>query len=359
MNKELQDKLYSLMALKMSGSADFGQLQELERLLKLYPDFQRLDDVLDQFPGINESATKDITDQAFAAQYVKMLYAGQEHNNIANAHDEILISKRKPRLVLLKFAAVAASLFVMILIVRTTLFSDRESRTSDKAAAQTNTAATNGKSKLTLPDGTLVYLNANSHLEYGQDFNTTSRDVVLTGEAFFDVAHNADKPFIVHTAKATIRVLGTRFNVKNYSDATWEATLLQGKIEMYLTNKPKNKLTLEPSQKVSVSVPDIKQGASSADDFKISVTKIKPLKNDIVETAWMEDKLVFVDQPLHIIIKDLERVFGINVYFKSDKARDKKYTGAFKNDNLQQILEILDLSNPIDYELKDDQLIIQ
>ena len=357
MNKELQDKIYGLIALKMAGSADFEQLQELEQLLKRYPEFKQLDDMLRHFPEIDESVTKDITDQAFATQYVKMLYAQQEHQAAPLASQQPSTQLKSSKRVFLKLAAIAASILLLITFFKTDFFSEEKARFSLNHATQKDTAK-NGKSKLTLPDGTLVYLNANSYLEYGQDFNTVKRDVVLTGEAYFDVAHNPGKPFVVHTSKATIKVLGTRFNVKNYADAIWEATLLQGKIEMYLNNNPKNKLTLEPSQKVSVSAPG-KRSGSQADDFKISVTKIKPLKDDIVETAWMENKLVFVDQPLQEIVKDLERTFGVTVRFRSDKSSNNKYTGVFKNDNLQQILEILDLSNPIDYELKENQLIIQ
>ena len=341
----------------MAGSADLEQLQELEQLLKLYPEFKQLDDVLFEFPGIDESVTKDRTDQAFATQYVKMLYAQQEHQFAPVVPPEPSTQLVSSKRVVLRLAAIAASVLLLIAVFKTDFFSDEKDRVFKNIVIPKDTAA-NAKSKLTLPDGTLVYLNANSYLEYGQDFNTVNRDVVLTGEAYFDVAHNPVKPFVVHTSKATIKVLGTRFNVKNYADATWEATLLQGKIEMYLNNKPKNKLTLEPSQKVSVAALEKRSGLQS-DDFKISVTKIKPLKDDIAETAWMENKLVFVDQPLHEIAKDLEREFGIKVRFKSDKSRNNKYTGAFKNDNLQQILEILDLSNPIDYVWKENQLIIQ
>ncbi|WP_114792792.1 FecR domain-containing protein [Niabella yanshanensis] len=357
MKKELQDKIYGLIALKMAGSADFEQLQELEQLLKLYPEFKQLDDVLGHFPRIDESVTKDITDQAFATQYVKMLYAQQEHQVAPLVSQGPATRLKRSKRVFLKPAAIAASIILLFTFFKADFFSDEQASLSEKPATQKDTV-TSGKSKLTLPDGTLVYLNANSHLEYGQDFNTAARDVILTGEAYFDVAHNPRKPFIVHTSKATIRVLGTRFNVKNYADATWEATLLQGKIEMYLNNKPKNKLTLEPSQKVSVSALE-EQSGSHLGDFKISVTKIKPLKDDIAETAWMENKLVFVDQPLQEIAKELEREFGVTVHFKSDKSGNNRYTGAFKNDDLQQILEILDLSNPIDYELKENQLIIQ
>lgn len=343
----------------MAGSASSDELRELAQLLDLYPDFKQLDDVLYQFPNIDESVTRDITDQAFATQYVKMLYADKDGQAPAFPAEERSPGLQNRKSLVLKIIVVAASLLLLVIVVTTSRLGGKTSVTPSGVAVHKEATTKNGKSKLTLPDGTIVYLNANSYLEYGDNFNTINRDVALTGEAYFDVAHNADKPFIVHTSKATIRVLGTQFNVKNYSGEVWEATLLNGRIEMYLNNKPKNKLTLEPSQKVSVSALDKKHSVEESGDFRISVTKIKPLENDIAETAWVEDKLIFVDQSLEEIAKNLERTFSISVQFRSNRAKAYKYTGAFKNDDLQQILQILDLSNPIEYELKDNRLIIQ
>lgn len=353
MNRDLQDKLYDLIARKLSGDATLAELQELEALLQSAPAFQMLHDQLLQFPQLDAGVTKDITDQAYATQYVKMLYAGG-----SSQYPTPVVAPKAPsagifRLPFLKFAAVAASLFCLVLLGSTLFSDDNNHFASNGKTEHDHTKPANGKSKLTLPDGTIVYLNANSHLQYDGEFNKTSRDVVLTGEAYFDVAHNPKKPFIVHTSKAAIRVLGTRFNVKNYDGELWETTLLQGKIEMYLNDKPEDKLQLEPSQKVSIAAPAPREGKDKTRDLKISVTEIKPLEDNVVETAWMADKLVFVDKPLIDIVKDLERRFGIAVRFQSETSKQQRYTGAFDQIELKEILQILDLSNPIDYELAD------
>ena len=171
------------------------------------------------------------------------------------------------------------------------------------------------------------------------------------------MTHNPEKPFIVHTDKAAIKVLGTKFNVKSYDNESWETTLLEGKIEMNLNERPKEKLQLQPSQKVSIT--DLQTSDQQKEEYKVSITKIKPLNNDVVETAWMADKLIFVDKPMEEIAKELERRFGVSVVFLSGKTKQYKYTGAFQNDNLTQILKILDMTQPIQYELKDNVLMIQ
>lgn len=361
MNKDLHDKIYGLIARKAAGNATLEELQELDSLLISLPDFKFLHDRLMQFPELDQSQIKNITDQAYAAQYVKILYAGKDR--IHPASDTFISGerKRKQKLYLLKFTAIAASLILVVMLSWSFFFKGKDhGRIAEVNVSANDPGPGSTKSKLTLPDGTVVYLNANSHLEYDDNFNKADRNVSLTGEAYFDVAHNSEKPFIVHTSKATVKVLGTRFNIKNYSDELWETTLLQGKIEMYLNSRPQDKLQLEPSQKVSVvasekTAPQNKQ----PDDYKVLVTKIKTLDSNIVETAWMTDKLVFVDEPLNKIAKDLERTFNITVKFQSDKAAWQQYTGTFKNDNLPQILQILDLSNPIDYELTGNVLIIK
>ncbi|MFT4095068.1 MAG: FecR domain-containing protein [Niabella sp.] len=351
MKKDLYNRIYDLIARKISGEAAAEELQELEGLLLLHPEFKNLHDSLLQFPALDKTAIRNTTDQAYASQFVKMIYADKDARRT-----EIPAKKSfYKRAVYVKTAAIAAMLVIAVFTIFYFL--------NNKGIKPTNIVKTavrpaNTSSRMTLPDGTIVYLNANSHLEYGKGFNNINRDVVLTGEAFFDVAHNPRKPFIVHTEKAVIKVLGTKFNVKNYADELWEATLLQGKIEMYLKERPKEKLRLEPSQKVTIKTKTVLNNHKK-DDYNITVTQIKPVENNIVETAWMTDKLVFEDKPLEAIAKDLERAFGIAVNFQSDAVKQYRYTGVFQNDDLEKVLKILDLSKPIQYEFKNNVLTIK
>ena len=113
------------------------------------------------------------------------------------------------------------------------------------------------RTHLTLPDGTMVWLNAGSRLSYGKNYNTATREVNLTGEAFFDVAHNTQKPFLIHTARIDVQVLGTSFNVKSYpTDRTTEATLIRGSIEVSIKDRPSEKIILRPDEKLVVANDD-------------------------------------------------------------------------------------------------------
>lgn len=104
-------------------------------------------------------------------------------------------------------------------------------KTDASSVAKVEITPKGKRSKISLPDGSQVWLNADSKLTYTEDFGEKKRELSLTGEAFFDVVKNPDKPFIIHVDKASVRVLGTSFNVKSYSsDASIETSVVSGKV---------------------------------------------------------------------------------------------------------------------------------
>ena len=120
------------------------------------------------------------------------------------------------------------------------------------AVARTFSTKSGERKKITLSDGSTVLLNAKSSISINARFNQNNREVVLNGEAYFDVVHNKDKPFKVHTNEFNINVLGTAFNVRAYSDEiSSEATLIRGLITMEAVNGNGGTITLKPSQKVT------------------------------------------------------------------------------------------------------------
>jgi transmembrane sensor len=109
------------------------------------------------------------------------------------------------------------------------------------------------KSHIVLPDGTNVWLNADSKIIYPGNFQGETREVSLVGEAFFDVVKNVNKPFIIHTGTMDVKVLGTAFNVRSYpGEMTTEASLLRGLIEVTLNGTEKKKILLKPNEKLTV-----------------------------------------------------------------------------------------------------------
>lgn len=195
------------------------------------------------------------------------------------------------------------------------------------------------KSKIILEDGTQVNLNSKTQLKYPASFSGKNREVHLNGEAFFDVKKDPEHPFIIHMKHMSIRVLGTAFDVKVYEDDSFiETTLVRGLIQITLNNKPAEKIMLKPNQKFTL-----------ADKNSVNYT-IVPLtyynskdssNNSIMETSWLNDRLVFKNQTFISIARDAERKYGVEIRFNDEKKKDYTFTGKFEKESIDELLNAL------------------
>lgn len=191
------------------------------------------------------------------------------------------------------------------------------------------------KSMVTLPDGSEVWLNANSRLVYNS-FSSDHRQVELKGEAFFKVAHNEKAPFVVKTNECDIEVLGTTFNVMAYDEfGRKEITLLTGKVNVHTESaeqilKPGQALILEDNQIHIVGVT-----ASEA-------------------SAWVDNKFNFRNIPLTELLKRLENWYDVDITLENQTGRDVNFTGTFKNEEtIWQVLDAIKVYTPIQYQKSD------
>ncbi|NDF46439.1 MAG: hypothetical protein EB125_12360, partial [Betaproteobacteria bacterium] len=173
--------------------------------------------------------------------------------NPANELEDTSIVSSAPRIWLWRSLSVAA--VFLLIIAGWWIFRPASETKREIAAINQNQVSTRpaSKTKLTLPDGSKVWLNASSKLTYGNGFGEKHREIWLEGEGYFDVARNPDKPFIIHTSVLDVKVLGTRFNLKAYPDeATTETSLLHGSVEVVLHKQPGKVIRLVPNQKLVV-----------------------------------------------------------------------------------------------------------
>lgn len=200
------------------------------------------------------------------------------------------------------------------------------------------------KKEIILEDNTKIILNSNSALSYPKHFKGDIREVVIKGEAFFDVTRNEQKPFVVTTNEGLkIRVLGTSFNVKSYpEDRKMETTLVTGKVKVI--EEQKNTIVeLSPSQKATY--------LKSEDKMIVEHVETKNY------TSWKEGKLIYNDTPMREVIKDLERMYNLKFDVASNKILDYKYKGEFDNLKIDQILELFEISSPITYTVQKNNII--
>jgi ferric-dicitrate binding protein FerR (iron transport regulator) len=351
MNTTAAQQFYDLLGRKLSGDATPAELLLLQDLLVRHPQWQFLYDQM--LSPASPLRTPEQTDQAYAAHFVKMQLQGllpeQETTQPATLPAPSLRRFHSGW----KYAAVAAVIAGVVFF--TGIWQQKRLQTGNEM----NEIATRkgSRSNIRLTDGTQVWLNADSKLTYAASFSGKTREVVLTGEAYFDVAHDSTRPFIIHTGKANIRVLGTTFNVRNYpQENALEATLMRGKIEVSFTDRPNEKIILKPLEKIVIAKEQV-TGVSNTPVEKIVVTSATYADKDsvIAETAWMSDKMVFINQPLERIAQELERSFGITITFKTAAVKDYRYTGVFDQVSLEKIMQIIQLSKKIKYTIIDKQ----
>jgi ferric-dicitrate binding protein FerR (iron transport regulator) len=190
-------------------------------------------------------------------------------------------------------------------------------------------------SKVSLPDGSLVWLNAGTVVKYCPDKN--ERRVSLTGEAYFEVNYSQDYPFVVETGDTKIKVLGTKFNVSHYPGSTiTKASLLSGKIVMSI-DKSDKVVHIRPGEKVSYDA-----GTQALNKTEAIV------QNDIL---WKQGVLVFENESFNDLIMKLERYYAVNFDYNRATFENIHYTGTINNLNINRVLEFINLTIPIAYEI--------
>jgi ferric-dicitrate binding protein FerR (iron transport regulator) len=198
---------------------------------------------------------------------------------------------------------------------------------------------------INLPDGSSVILNENSRLEISDSFGTNSkRQVYLSGEAYFDIAYDQSRPFIVYTGKIKTTVLGTAFNIKSSpGDKKVIITVTRGKVKVGDNQKTYN-----------VIVPD----EQVVFDESINRPIKKPVKAEkFIE--WTNGDIYFDDVSIRDVAKQLQERFQVSIIFSNEQIKSCKFSATFlKSQSLKQILNIIGEFNQIKYQFKDDKTII-
>lgn len=192
------------------------------------------------------------------------------------------------------------------------------------------------RSEIILPDNSKVWLNAESTISHQKTFDDRKRIVHLKGEAFFDVKHNAGKPFIVKTGAVDITVLGTSFNVMAYEDNDRvETTLVKGA--------------------VSINGKKLRPGEQAVFYKKSKKTTINMVNTDIY-TSWREGKLMFDNQKLSTICKKLERWYDVDIAIDSNLQQNYRYTLTIRNETIDEVMRLLELTSPVRWKRRDNRI---
>ena len=196
-----------------------------------------------------------------------------------------------------------------------------------------------GECHVLLDDGTDVWLNADSKLKYPIVFNGESREVVLSGEAYFEVKKD-NRPFIVNLESGDITVLGTSFGVSAYPGYPNYTTLVQGSVRF--TSLRREQIVLTPGEQAVVDISgSLKKRSVDVEEF----------------IGWKDGVFIFKDKPLAELMKRLERWYGVHVIFQDESLKELEYTGSLERYNsINTFLQLLEKLEEIRYEIKENTI---
>ena len=242
---------------------------------------------------------------------------------------------RNRRLYLTRTFAAAAAVVLLCLSVWTAyLYMQPATIQTVSTLAETRTVH--------LPDGTSVTLNHYSSLSYPERFKSDNREVELSGEAYFEVAHNPNKPFFVEAKNLQIQVLGTSFGVRVYKDEDYALTTLEeGQVNIHTAT---SSVTLKPGEQAKLH------------DNEITVNKV----NTCSYTAWRNGKYIFINEPLGNIMKTLARWYDINIFYTSSKLEQIQFTGELiRYKNIEELLSKFEILEKVKFEIRNNTITIK
>ena len=300
-----------------------GQKDDLFRQMADNPDLR------DKFVSVQNSlalavSSDDVHDQSRAVIYLRKF--------------KKKMNRKRAMSIVTGFVKYAAILVVGMLIAKG-LFLNTQVVETPVMAFQSLTVPAGQRAQLTLSDGTTVWVNAKSTLSYPGVFSEDTREVYLTGEAYFDVADNSEQPFIVKSGNYCTQVTGTQFNVFAY-DGFYDVSLIEGQVKVYTTGKEKNAIILKSNEKVTLMPNGVleKKQSFNTEDF-----------------LWKEGIYCFDDMPFAAIVEKLQLYYDVRIHVNNKVLMKHRITGKFRQrDGIETVLKIIQKGYPFVFSKSDD-----
>jgi len=368
------ERVWLLMTRKLGGEASQEELKELDQLLASHPDMAFTYELLTAVEVKRDYVPVPDPTQDKVFQLVNDIEEAALKEKMANATGGLTLAVYPPSPpatapvapapakgihYLSSRVRWAAAMIALVIATATAVYflqqpfhpALRQNQVTTKNASRTS---------LTLPDGTLVWLNVNSQLHYADGFAQGNRLVKLEGEAYFEVAADAEHPFRVQTNMMDIQVLGTAFNVKAYpGDHQAAATLITGEIVVSLEGQGEKKISLSPKEKLTVWEYPSKTGDSTA-TIKYQVAALgEGGDTEVLETAWMRNRLAFRQEPFGKLANQLERWYNVKIIFENDTLKQQLFSGNFEKETIAEAMKALSMVIPFQYAQRGDTLFIK
>jgi len=314
--KEL-DPLNELYKSILDGSAKAGDKERLAQWMARY------DAVRDE---ISSEELAEEQNQSLGALKTRFFPPGKS-------------SARKPLHLAIRPWAIAASLVLITLAALWIVQIQQGPSVEQHLIVYTQNKTTAGERKtIRLADGSKIFMNSASKIRYPESFTGNTREIYLEGQAYFEVSHDKTKPFVVHAGELTVQVLGTTFDVRNYTgDVDAAVTVATGKVAVK-TNSVKEFWMLTPGQQLAY---DHTSGKS---------VKEQVLASEYI--GWKGGALVFKNTPLSQISKQLERAYGVTIHIKTPALENRKLSLRINGENIGKVIEMLSTAGEFKYFIK-------
>jgi ferric-dicitrate binding protein FerR (iron transport regulator) len=242
------------------------------------------------------------------------------------------VIRMRPGRLLVRIAAVFLLLIAATFLIKPGIFSSDQTLYASAESIETSD----------LSDGSQIWLNSNSSLKYAKNFGESSRDVFLSGEAFFNVARDTEKPFIINTKNTKITVLGTSFNVRETEDKNITSLDVKTGLVSFESLSSGEKVTVKAGESANFNL------AKNSFDHDVSLTSNAD--------SWLDGTFSFNGTPLGNVFEDLGKHFEVSFNFSNEAVRNCRYTsGEFKINNLEEIIEVLEGAFPITISKETDK----
>jgi ferric-dicitrate binding protein FerR (iron transport regulator) len=276
----------------------------------------------------------------------------ETHENSFELQEQSISEQRHKKdrfsmdIVFFRYAA-AIVVFITALFAAVHFVSTKTEAEAETVAMVTKSNRAGQKSQIHLPDGTTVWLNAESAVTYPESFESALREVWLEGEAYFEVHKDTIKPFRVHTGLVCTEVLGTAFNVTAYpEEQTIRVSLTKGKVMVSIRNENKIKeIPLDPGEQFSYN--------RTQNNYKTDVF------DPMVTTGWKDGVIYFKKASFEEVVRTLSRWYDVQFTVVNPGLQPEwSYTGTFKNDYLDNILKNMSFAKGFDYSLDDKSVVV-
>ncbi|MFD0941078.1 FecR family protein [Pedobacter boryungensis] len=337
-----KDKFLFLLSKKLSNDIAAEENELLTIAINNSEEYKQLADKLTKY--FNQRKVKNSKTDKLRTTWAMIAKAGAD-----DFEETFDYSPPKRKLNTALFLKIAS---VFILAIASTFLIYRLQNRTEQEIETISTGTT--KSFKLLADGTKIWLNKNSALQYNSAFGKEKREITLKGEAYFDVVKNSSIPLFIHAGNITIEVKGTAFNVNAYSDKpNIEVALIRGLIQVSHTSDSENMVLLKPNQKLIIP-----NASANGAHSKFIIEPINSLAL-LNETKWTSDTLIFKKEKLKDLALQLEKKYELKIEIQSAQLKERRFSGTFTTETIKQVLEALKLSYPLTYTISNKLVIIK